>query len=116
MLNLSHHLRVFVATYPVDMRRSFDGLCFQVRQYLGQDPLSGDLFVFRNRRGDCLKVLWWDRHGLAIWYKRLEKGNFLFPKNPGAVLTLTGNDLQLILQGIDLSKVQRQPRYQRPAA
>ncbi|MEZ6139597.1 MAG: IS66 family insertion sequence element accessory protein TnpB [Zavarzinella sp.] len=115
MLNLPDSVRVFVATHPVDMRRSFDGLCFLVQQYLGQDPLSGDLFVFRNRRGDCLKLLWWDRDGLAIWYKRLEQGNFLFPKDPSAVLTLTGIDLQLILQGIDLSKVQRQHRYQRPA-
>jgi transposase len=72
-------LRVWVATAPVDMRKSFDGLAEVVRAFLGQDPQSGHMFVFRNRSGQRVKVLWWDKNGLAIYYKRLEKGTFAFP-------------------------------------
>ena len=82
------------------------------------DPLSGHLFVFANRGGDRLKILWWDRDGLAIFYKRLEEGRFTFP-TPGegaTSLEMSGADLQLVLQGIDPAKVKRSQRYQRPAA
>lgn len=79
MLTLPPSTRVFVATKPADMRRGFDGLMALVRDFLGEDPLSGHLFVFRNRAGDRLKILWWDRDGLAIFYKRLEEGVFTFP-------------------------------------
>jgi len=70
---------VFVCVTPADMRKSFDGLCALVRSGLGGDPLSGDLFVFRNKRGDRLKLLYWDTDGLAVWAKRLERGTFQFP-------------------------------------
>ena len=70
MLMLPPSTRVFVATKPADMRRGFDGLFALVRDFLGEDPMSGHLFVFRNRAGDRLKILWWDRDGLAIWYKK----------------------------------------------
>jgi transposase len=108
---------VFVATKPADMRRSFDGLMGLVRDFLGDDPLSGHLFVFRNRLGDRLKILWWDRDGLAIFYKRLEEGAFVFPAVSGELprLEMSAADLQLVLQGIDPAKVQRRKRYQRPA-
>jgi transposase len=79
MLSLPPSVRIFVATQPADLRRSFDGLAALVRDFLAGDPLSGHLFVFRNKRGDRLKVLYWDRDGLAIWYKRLEEGTFDFP-------------------------------------
>ena len=116
MLTLPPSTRVFVATSPTDMRRSFDGLMGLVRDFLGGDPLSGHLFVFRNRSGDRLKVLWWDRDGLAIFYKRLEEGTFSFPAPTGDVaqLEMSAADLQLVLQGIDPSKVKRSQRYQRP--
>lgn len=117
MLTLPPSTRVFVATQPADMRRSFDGLLAIVRDFLGhQDPLSGHLFVFRNRRGDRLKVLWWDRDGLALFYKRLEVGSFLIPDAPADArqLEMTAADLQLLLQGIDPAKVQRSKRYSRP--
>jgi transposase len=106
---------VYVATAPTDMRRSFDGLMGLVRDFLGGDPLSGHLFVFRNRAGDRLKVLWWDRDGLAIFYKRLEEGTFAFPAATGDVsqVEMTGADLQLVLQGIDPTRVKRAKRYQR---
>jgi transposase len=118
MLTLPPSTRVFVATKPTDMRRSFDGLLAIVREFLGHaDPLSGHLFVFRNKSGDRLKVLWWDRDGLAIFYKRLEEGTFTFPTAMGdaAQLEMTSADLQLVLQGIDPAKVTRANRYQRPA-
>lgn len=117
MLTLPPSTRVYVATTPTDMRRSFDGLMGLVRDFLGGDPLSGHLFVFRNRTGDRLKVLWWDRDGLAIFYKRLEEGSFAFPAATGDVpqVEMTAADLQLVLQGIDPTKVKRAPRYRRPA-
>jgi transposase len=116
MLSLPPSTRVFVATKPADMRRGFDGLFALVRDFLGEDPLSGHLFVFRNRIGDRLKILWWDRDGLAIWYKRLEQGTFRFPSaGDEARLEMTAADLQLVLQGIDPTKVKRSKRYQRPA-
>ena len=116
MLTLPPSTRVYVATAPTDMRRSFDGLMGLVRDFLGGDPLSGHLFVFRNRTGDRLKVLWWDRDGLAIFYKRLEEGTFAFPPATGEVpqVEMTAADLQLVLQGIDPAKVRRAPRYRRP--
>jgi transposase len=117
MLTLPPSTRVFVATQPADMRRSFDGLFALVRDFLGEDPLSGHLFVFRNRAGDRLKILWWDRDGLALWYKRLEEGTFRFPSAGDTTrLEMTWNDLQLVLQGIDPAKVKRSKRYQKPAA
>ncbi len=119
MLTLPPSTRVFVATQPADMRRSFDGLLAIVRDFLGhQDPLSGHLFVFRNKRGDRLKVLWWDRDGLALFYKRLEIGSFVIPDASADTrqLEMTAADLQLLLQGIDPVQVQRSKRYTLPAS
>jgi transposase len=73
-------VQVWVATTPVDMRKSFDSLAEVVKNFLGQDPLSGHLFVFRNKGGQLVKILWWDEGGLAIYYKRLERGEFQFPR------------------------------------
>ena len=79
MLNLSELVRIYVCLTPTDMRKSFDSLAAVVREGLGYDPLSGHLFVFRSRRGDRVKLLWWDRDGLTLYYRRLEKGTFRFP-------------------------------------
>jgi transposase len=122
MLSLSLPGRVFLCTLPTDMRKSFDSLGGLVQQYLDQDPLSGDLFVFRSKRGDRVKLLYWDQDGLAIWYKRLEEGTFVLPaandKRARAGehgLVLRPAELAMLLDGIDLASVKRQRRYQRPA-
>jgi transposase len=103
------------------MRKSFDSLAGLVEQQLGQDPLAGDLFVFRSKRGDRLKLLYWDSDGLAIWYKRLEEGTFVFPPadaqrtSVGAHgLLVRPAELAMLLDGIDLTGVKRRKRYQRP--
>jgi len=103
------------------MRKSFDALAGLVEQQLGQDPLAGDLFVFRSRRGDRLKLLYWDNDGLAIWYKPLEEGTFVFPM-PDQQRVRVGThglvirpaELAMLLDGIDLANVKRRQRYQRP--
>ena len=117
MLSLPLPVRIFLCTKNADMRKSFDGLAQMVREFLGQDPLSGHLFVFRNKRGDRLKLLYWDSDGLAIWYKRLEEGSHHFPPVPedGHGLEIRAADLTMILDGVDLDSVKRQKRYQRPA-
>jgi transposase len=117
MLSLPLPVRVFLCTQPADMRRSFDGLAQMVREFLGADPLSGHLFVFRSKRGDRVKLLYWLGDGLAIWYRRLEKGTFRFPEAPGdgVGVELRAADLAMLLDGVELESVKRRPRYQRPA-
>jgi transposase len=116
MLNLSELVRIYVSTQPTDMRKGFDSLAAVVREWLGHDPLSGHLFVFRSRRGDRLKLLWWDRDGLVQYYKRLERGTFRFPatRDPQArSIEVSAEELSLVLWGIDPASVKRQPRYQK---
>jgi transposase len=102
------NVQVWVATAPVDMRRSFDGLAEHVRAFLGHDPLSGSMFVFRNRSAQRVKVLWWDKvhgsGGLAIYYKRLEKGTFQFPSVSGQdkTLAIDSAGLMRLLSGLTL--------------
>lgn len=93
-------VRVWVATQPVDMRKGFDGLAEVVRSFLGHDPLSGSLFVFRNRSAQRVKVLWWDRDGLAIYYKRLERGTFRFPPGDEKAIAIDGGQLLRLLSGM----------------
>jgi transposase len=116
VLTLSATTRIFFCTQPVDMRRSFDGLQGLIAQFFRHDVLSGHLFVFRNRRGDRLKLLYWDRDGLAIWYKRLEQGVFRMPAPSGDApsVEIDPGDWALILQGIDLQSARRLPRYRLP--
>jgi transposase len=120
MLSLPSPVRIFICTKHADMRRSFDGLAQLVREHLGGDPLSGHLFVFRNRRGDRVKLLYWDEDGFAIWYKRLEEGAFTFPTMAGGSkrtgeygLEVRAADLTMLLDGVDLTTVRRSKRYQR---
>lgn len=112
-------VRIYLCTKPTDLRKGFDGLQGMVREFLGQDPLSGHLFLFLNRRRDRVKVLLWDRDGFVIWYKRLEAGTFqqLDPatctsRGSGeAGIELTTTDLALLLTGVDLASARRRKRY-----
>jgi transposase len=97
------------------MRRSFDGLAAMVREIVRQDPLSGHLFVFFNRRRDRVKILFWDRSGLALYYKRLEEGVFTLPVSSDPSVEVTSAELSLILEGIDLTRAHRRKRYSRSA-
>ena len=119
MLSPSAAVRIFVCLEPVDCRKSFDGLFALVQQHLRLDPFSGHLFVFRSRNGQRLKILYWDRDGLALWYKRLERGTFQLPTrkedSSDAGLEISAADLAMLLEGIDLGSARR-PRYRRPAA
>lgn len=114
MLSLPATVKILVYLPPADMRRGYDGLAHLAREHLQQDPLSGHLFVFHNRRGDRLKILYWDRDGYAIWQKRLERGTFRFPPAGTASVTVSAAELAMILEGIDTSRIRRQARYQRP--
>jgi len=96
--------------------RSFDRLAEMVQQFLGQDPLAGHLFVFRSRSSDRLKILYWDRDGWAIWYKRLEAGTFQFPFAESGRKEIAAWELGVLLEGIDLNKGKRRKRYCLPPA
>ena len=90
-------VRVFLCTKPTDMRKGFDGLQGLVREFLEQDPLSGHLFLFLNRRRDRIKLLWWDRDGLVIWYKRLEAGTFQ-QLDPSTSAHASANDRKMVFR------------------
>jgi transposase len=118
---LSAAVRVFLCTRPTDLRKGFDGLSGLVQECFSQDVLTGHLFLFLNRRRDRIKILYFDRDGLVIWYKRLEVGCFQSPEAaPGdaqlagaAGIELSVTDLALILNGIDLATARRRKRYGR---
>jgi len=115
MLMLPPTVRVFVSLLPTDMRRSFDRLAALVAEILGEDPLSGHLFVFFNRPRTRVKILVWDRTGYWLWYKRLEEGTFKLPAGERSGAELSAAELSLILEGIDLAVARRHKRYTRPA-
>ena len=114
MLSLPTSVRIWLATQATDLRKSFDTLAELVRQQLQGDPLSGQLFVFRNKRADRVKLLYWDEDGFVIVYKRLEAGTFRFPTATAAGVEIRAADLQMLLDGVDLESIQRQKRYRRP--
>ena len=106
--------RIWLAAEATDMRCGFDRLAERVQTVTGENPLSGHLFVFRSRCGSRLKILLWDRDGYVLWYKRLESGVFKLPRlTPGTrSIELRASELAMLLDGIDLSKLKRTPRYQ----
>lgn len=116
-LDREHGTRIWLAAEATDMRCGFDRLAQRVQTVIGQDPLAGHLFVFRSRRGDRLKILVWDRDGFVLWYKRLETGVFKLPQvQAGAPsVELRASELAMVLDGIDVSRLKRTPRYERPA-
>lgn len=116
MLSFSGSLKVFVAIEPCDLRKGFNGLHAAVSERLQEDPRSGALFVFSNRRHTRLKILYWDQTGLWILTKRLEEGTFAWPKEiePGKTkLALTPQALALLTDGVDLRGAKMRPWYER---
>jgi len=114
-LDGAHGTRIWLATEATDMRCGFDRLAERVKAVIGQDPIGDSLFVFRSRRGDRLKILTWDRDGFILWYKRLESGVFKLPRFDVGMrsIELRASELAMILDGIDMSKLKRVPRYER---
>lgn len=114
MLSLPPSVRIFLCVQPTDMRKGFDSLVMLVREHFGCDPLSGHLFVFVNKRHERIKLLYWDRDGFAVIYKRLEQGTFKLPKalnNEIKALEIDSTDMMALLSGFELVKVKRQIRY-----
>jgi transposase len=110
--------RIWLAVEATDMRCGFDRLAERVSAVISQDPLSGHLFVFASRRHERLKILTWDRDGYVLWYKRLEAGVFKLPRvEQGArSVELRASELAMMLDGIDMTKLKRTPRYRRTNA
>lgn len=105
MLTFDTSIRIYVCFRPADMRKSMDGLSELVRNELGEEPLSGHLFIFRNRRGDRFKLLSWDRNGYAIWYKRLERGRFSFPPEGPGKVAISEEEFRFLVGGLSLERV-----------
>ena len=116
MLTLSPAVRIYLATGATHLRRSIDGLSALVRERFTLDPLSGHLFLFRNRRGDRLKILAWDRSGFWVLYKWLEQGTFAWPADePSSPVEMRSTDLALLLSGVDVAQTRRRRWYERVA-
>ncbi len=107
MIPVPSGVRVWIASGATDMRRGMNGLSLQVQEAFGHDPFAGDLYIFRGRRGDLIKVLWHDGLGLSLYAKRLEKGRFLWPFPADGVVAITPAQLGYLLEGIDWRHPQR---------
>jgi transposase len=110
--------RIYLCVSPCDMRKGFDTLAASVREFLGQDPMSGHFFIFVGRGRDRLKILYWDADGFVLWYKRLEEGTFKLPRVPEgesgsrqAGIELKASELAMMLDGIDLRSIKRSRRF-----
>ncbi len=114
-LDGSSSVRIWLATMPADMRCGFDRLAELARVVTRQEPMDGHLFLFRGRGGDRLKILYWDKDGFVLWYKRLEEGTFKLPRiEAGAAsVELRASELAMMLDGIDLRSIKRGKRYRR---
>jgi transposase len=118
MLGLQGPSAIYLSTRATDMRKSIDGLSGEVQDCIGRDPVDGSLFVFLNRRRDKVKMLWWERDGFWVFYKRLESGTFQLPQASEGTQRqwmLSAPQLQLILTGVDLQSVRMRKRYRAAA-
>jgi transposase len=112
-------MRIYLCVPPADMRRGFDTLAASVKEFLKHDPFSGNLFLFVGRGKDRLKILYWDKDGFALWYKRLEEGTFKLPAVKSAAgiaaasVELKATELAMLLEGIDLKSIKRSKRFSR---
>jgi len=107
MIALPAGARVWLAAGATDLRKGFDGLAGLVQTQLAEDPFSGQLFVFRGRGGDRVKILWWSGDGLCLFAKRLERGRFVWPQATSGTVSLTGAQLSMLLEGIDWRRIER---------
>ena len=117
MILVPRAVRVYFATQPVSLRKSFDGLANEIRHALGHDPLGGHVFVFLNRRKNQVKLIVWTRGGFAIVHKRLERGTFTFPSRVTAdatIIAIDVHELAMLLEGIDVSRAKSKPRWEPP--
>ncbi|RME92843.1 MAG: transposase [Bacteroidetes bacterium] len=115
MLSFSSRQRYFLFRTATDMRKGSSGLSGLVRQHCSHELLSGDVFIFLNRRRDRIKLLVWDRNGFVVWYKILEQGTFELPVAERDTVELSWTDLQLLLEGIEIKSVKRRKRYSKAA-
>lgn len=113
MIGLPTGTKVWIAAGATDMRRGFDGLASIVQMQLQEDPFSGHVFVFRGRRGDRIKCLWWSGDGLCLFAKRLESGHFVWPQATSGTIWLSTAQLSMLLEGIDWRRPMRtsQPQH-----
>ena len=107
MIGLPAGTHIWIAAGVTDLRRGFDGLSAIAQTALEQNPFSGHVFVFRGRRGDLIKLLWWDGDGLCLFAKRLERGRFVWPKAESGTVSLTRAQLSMLLEGIDWRRPQQ---------
>jgi transposase len=115
MIALPPGSRIWIAAGITDMRKGFDGLAALVQEMLSEDPFSGQMFVFRGRRGDLVKLLWWDGDGLCLLAKRLERGRFVWPQAINGSVSLSPAQLSMLLEGIDWRRPERTWRPERAA-
>ncbi|HFD33050.1 MAG TPA: transposase [Gammaproteobacteria bacterium] len=114
MLSFSSRQRYFLYAPPTDMRKGFAGLSGLVRQYMSHPLMSGDVFIFINRRRDKIKLLMWDTTGFAMYYKQLEKGTFEAPQRGRSTsVELSWSDLVMLLEGIEIKSIKRRKRYKK---
>jgi transposase len=107
MISLPSHTKIWIAAGVTDLRRGFTGLSALVQNKLEQNPLSGQVFIFRGRRGDLVKLIWFDGDGLCLFAKRLERGRFVWPQATEGSVSLTRAQLSMLLEGIDWRRPER---------
>lgn len=107
MIGLPSSTRVWLAAGVTDMRKGFDGLCALIQESLTEDPFSGHVFVFRGKRGDLVKLLWWSGDGICLFAKRLERGRFIWPQATSGAVHLSAAQLSMLLEGIDWRRPER---------
>ena len=118
MILVPRSVRVYFATQPMNLHKSFDGLSNEIRSALGHDPLSGHVFVFLNRRRNQVKLIVWTRGGWTIVHKRLERGTFTFPARVvegAASVSIDVHELAMLLEGIEVARAKTKPRWEPPA-
>lgn len=117
MLNFPTNVRLFFATEPTDLRRGYNGLSALVDGTFGKEAMSGDLFIFMNRRANQIRILFWDKDGYVIMMKRLEEGTFRRAKTAGGedLVEIDAGELAMLLEGIDAPSIKRRKRYRAPS-